>query len=893
MLSWILKKRDATPAPTLAPTAAKAEKPAPRAAAALLPSPPSMDTAADEAAQLRAAQGDDAALLRLAQSTSTLDLKLAAVQSLAGEAALRQAEREFRSHDRKVHRLAKQRLEAAIVQRESRATAQTLLTRTQALLDETAVAVNHVVALDRDWEALPAHTLEAVQIAEFTELRARLDAQMRAHEDAQLQARKWTAVARHLLAQPSLASPPPQVQAPLDDDADTVRLQQELEALRQSRPDTPAAAALDTALAKAQEQLQALVLAREQAREQEAQEQSRALAQLSTEREQALSAAAAAPAVAPAPTPQERAAAAERTREQLQQLETLVQQAEVALADGQLGHMQRHLQAFETTLAKAHVALPERLRTRHQALWAERHRLEDWQVWGGARARDELTAEAEELARQTLAATDSSQANRPKLNLKTHGETIQALRLRWKQLNHQGAGVNQEQWRRLDAALQTAHQPLAAQHAALRAARLENLGAREALLTALEAVPLPGANAPQDAGADADADANANANSSAQARPDWKSCTRELDHFHTAWRKLGPVEHTAPQASREPLQERLRVALARIEAPLQAERDAAAAGREQLIARAQSLTQGGGGRVAPDAARPVRELQLNWQASARRLALPRGQEMALWARFKSATDAVFAQRDAASAQREAEWAANLERQEAMLERLTRLDADAAPADIERTLADADRSWREGGELPPGALETLERRFHAVRAAAAAQLGSGAQRRWQRQCDTLATHLTLCEQREDLDARGAGDDAGEQASEQASLGQRWSQLQSLPAAWSQTLAQRFERAVQPGPLSSAELDDLLLQLEAALGVPSAPAWQAARQTLKLRALKDAMEGRRASDKGPAQQAHWLLAALQQGGLDPGQRERLRALVAALRQAQIGALGSPTG
>ena len=93
--------------------------------------------------------------------------------------------------------------------------------------------------------------------------------------------------------------------------------------------------------------------------------------------------------------------------EDLQRLDTLLQQAEGALAEGRLGDMQRPLHAIDAALETLHgIVLPDDLRTRHQALRAEHGRLRGWQQWGGGRARDDLTAEAEELARLTLAAAD-------------------------------------------------------------------------------------------------------------------------------------------------------------------------------------------------------------------------------------------------------------------------------------------------------------------------------------------------------------------------------------------------------------------------------------------------------------------------------------------------------
>jgi len=109
---------------------------------------------------------------------------------------------------------------------------------------------------------------------------------------------------------------------------------------------------------------------------------------------------------------------------------------------------------------------------------------------------------------------------------------------------------------------------------------------------------------------------------------------------------------------------------------------------------------------------------------------------------------------------------------------------------------------------------------------------------------------------------------------------------LPAAWDQALALRWARPVDPGPLSEAAVDELLLQLEAAQDLPSAPEWQDARRQLKLRALKDAMEGRGSDRPGPSRVSAWLPALLGQSGLTLAQRRRLHALITALRQAPPG-------
>jgi hypothetical protein len=677
---------------------------------------------------------------------------------------------------------------------------------------------------------------------------------------------------------------------------------------------------------------------------------------------------AAAP-VAPAARP-ERVSRVETLGDaQRQQVESLVALAEAALADGRLAELQQQLGAIDHALGPVKMgALPEALRDRLLALRAEGARLKSWQQWGGGRARDELTEEAESLARQTQAIsapqpsdtdtdTDAAAAAaaaaagaeadaetvaaadakadagagagadvgaeadakakadagpgpgpgadpvaRPRLDLKAQRESIQALRQRWKELDRLGAPASQSLWQRFDAALQIASAPVAAQHAALAATRQANLAARVALLMPFEALALPGepsasaadvipdgarddgarddgAQAVDQAGGSSLGAAGAGVPADLHGAGDWKTLVRELSAFQAAWRKFGPVEHTVPADARAAVQQRCRAAVERIEAPLNEARRAAVAQREQLIAQAQALIPSADSqRPLAEAARLVRALQADWQEHARSLPLARGVENDLWSRFKAATDAVFAQRDALFAAREAEQAANLVAVEALLARLSGLGLDTPRPEIVRILADADRAWRVGGELPRGALDAVERRFRSARAAAVELLDAGERLRWQAQCDTLAARLALCEQRE----AGPAD----------ALQQRWSALAALPAPWDQALADRWTRATDPGPLAGPAVDELLLQLEAALDVATAPRWQAERRALKLRALKDAMEGRRPDGPAqPAQPTEWLQALLRQAGLSAEQRERLQAVIAALRQAAPGALGSP--
>lgn len=786
MLTRFFKKREGAAAPQAhAAAPSQADAKAARAKQA-------EDARAEWLPRVQAARGDDAALLLITQTAPLWELKLAAVEALDGEEALKQAERELRTQDSRVHRVAKKRWAAAVAQREARSGAQGVIEDATQLLAETPLPANRLVAIDRAWQALDASLLTPEQLAQFAALRELLNSVLREEGEAQQR-----------------------------------MLQEEQQRLA------------------------------EQARQAEADEAAR-LAALAAEP----------PAAEPEPAPEAVAEVAPPpppkivlNPEQRAQLDSVLSLAEAALADGQLGDMQQRLQDVDNAFdALKGVSVSDKLRARHQALHAERARLKGWQQWGGALALDSLVDEAEALARVTLAAADPEATKPPKLRLKPHADSIQALRARWKEIDRLGAPSNQALWHRFDAALHTAYQPVAAQQAVLKAQRQENLQAREALLATLDAVPV-GDTAPDN------------------PAEHWKEPLRALNQFQLAWRQLGPLEHTVPSAAKKALLQRLNASVERIEAPLNEARRVAQAEREHLVARAEALVQELARNPATrDAPQRVRELQAEWQQHARSLPLARAVEGALWARFRAATDAVFAQREAAFSARDAELAANLAEREALIARLTAIDLDTTPvAEMQRALGEADRAWRQVVEVPRAAVKSLDTRFSQARAALAQAVAESAQKRWQAQCDHLLAKLTLCEERE-------------AASEAGDLADRWAALDALPTAWEKPLAQRWSQAPTPGPLAATACDDLLLQLEAALDLPASAESQAARRDLKLRALKDALEGRAAQTQDPlAQRAQWFAAALRQSGLSPLQRERLHALVKALRQAAPGSLG----
>lgn len=903
MLSWIFKKfgRNAASATTKPAGKQSAPTPAQTRQAKQVAEQITEQKAAEKAAQktqklaaakadwaprLQAARGDDAALLALLQAAPLLDIKLAAVEALAGEAALKQAEREARNSDRRVHRLAKSRLEAAVAQREARAQAQALIASATELSAQADLPINVLVNLDRAWLALDAALLEPLQVEQFNALSAALNSQLRQRSELEQQQQRWAAEASQGLSAWGLAAE----QAVANGRPGELKPQPLLD-LQQRCPDlsgqpTGAALALrleQAVLAGAQIEARLIWLDGLGLETAEPLQQWQAmqpladagLARLLNQRfEQSLRALAPVDAEpVPTATPRNRPTASAARPEQIQAFEAKLAQAEAALAGGELSELQQLLQQIDAHLQGVNPAsLPDDARARQHALLTERNRLRDWEQWGGALALDALVAEAEELARTTRATVPAEAAEADanvealpvaKLNLKAHREAIQALRKRWKEVDGLSAGAGQALWQRFDTAMQTANQPVAAQLAELKLAREANLVSRELLLNQLDALPGVGVS-----------DASAPLGEAASAQ--WKECLRALSAFQLAWRQLGPLEHTVPLANRDALLRRQRASLERIEAPLQRARRAAETQRLLLIERAEALLQElRENSQLRDLTQRVRDLQAEWQQQARGLPLARSTENDLWARFKAATDAVFTQRSAAFDARDEALAASLAEYETLLARLEALNAETADAEIRRTLDEVDRAWRQGGELPRHQANALDGRLQAAHALALQILAGRSQMIWQAQCEALTAKLALCELAEGTEAR----------LDEAEFAARWAALPALPEAWEQALARRAP--------ADANLDEALLQLEAGLDLPASEEMLAARRLLKLKAMKDALEGRGSKQSSVEQQAACMAALLQASNASPAQLERLHGLVRALAQAPVGSWLAPHG
>jgi len=867
--------------------AAAAEEPDGRPGGAPPPTNDASGISADEMQAWRdrilGAGSDDAALLRLAHQAPSVDLKLAALESLTQEDSFKQAMREFGDQDKRLYRAAKARWQTAKGKREAATEAEALIASARGLLEQELIPVNRVVELDRTWAALNVELLDPGLPAEYARLSAQLGERVRARGEAEQAITRWLAATENAtnrlkatLTGVAQGDIPP---------AESENLAARLLELLGSVPDTADSRCIEKteaanrALALASSVVQRAGVLQslpapgiaDEATEKAKIEEWRGIPEVAEAELQSILASRFADwrnasgrerqHIQEARRADQQKLNAQEKKLRLNAIQHDVEAAEAAHAAGHVADLTRLLTGIDHALKSGPVdaALTQRI----ESLRREQSRLRDWQRWSGKQRREELVAEADALARAASA----------KVAVKAHAEAIDKLRQRWKDLDKLGGATNQTLWLAFDGALKTAYAPVAAHLEKLKVARNENLAARNQIIDRLVQAAAKYFPVPQEGGA-----------TTSEVRPDWRGIARTLEEAQIAWRKLGPVEHTVPREAQrgdKAVTARYAKAGQALEAPLKAAYEGATREREQLIGAAKALV--GTGTAARDLVDKVRKLQTQWQATAKNLPLPRREENALWTAFKTATDEIFTTLDAARAAREAEFATRTKAREDIIERLTALAAASTASDIKHGVAEAESAWRAAPEMPKPMAAKLEARYRAARDAATRRIGELAVHASQARFDALIAAMALCHERET---------AGEAA---ADFDARWSAIEHLPDAWKARLEVRFRGAnteVSDPVRQKAEgkptesWPDALLNLEVACGIDSPPEFLAARQQLKLRALKNAMETRRDTTTTPADIERWLLDAAATPRPDELSRERLAKIIAAVRVRQTG-------
>jgi hypothetical protein len=774
-----------------------------------------------QAEKLSGLNGDETAAVEFILQCEFSELRLAAAEFVHSAALLERVHAAVRNSDRRVAKLMQSRLEAIRHHESEVRRGQGAIEQARALLKDELLTPNHVAELDRKWSVISAPELAADFQSVRTELGQRLEAQvalqramidrlgaLRQLETSGLAAadigERLAAMAQEhaaALAAPEHASLPRTLVNEFN--AEHVRLTAGLATIEQGQA---ALAAREGALTVWQAQppaeLNAETLKRTWHKLPAMPEgaagallQRRFDELLATIPQEPRKPREAPPAAAAAPIPEKRRGADQHFLDTLDAMEAALQQ-------GSLGTAAELDKVLKETKGDKGMRLTAAQADRLAHVRAELKRLSDWARWGGNVSREELIKQVEVLATQNLAMSELA-------------KKVGSMRDRWKTLDSLSGAAPKSLWERFDAACTAAYAPAAAHFRHLADERHANAARGEALI----------------------AEASAEIARLESGEADWKHVAGTVQRLRTAWSHLGAID----RKEKKRLDHQFTDALNAMQGPLEGQRKAEMASREELIEAAAAID--GHDRHAVDA---LRALQQRWQEHARALPLERKAEQALWQRFRVACDAVFVQRKESAHAADAERRAHEAAKEALCARLEQAAPTATPASAGKLLREAAAEWHAIGPVPRAHEARIDKRYHAAVALVQHHADVARREAGLAQAAALRERLRLVQE---LEAAVANPDNERAAGDDWSA--RWAALAPLDADAERALAARFEAAL--AALDSgreayahqleqnrAQLLHDLLRLEIAAGIDSGPEFARERLRLQVEVLRSSLK-----------------------------------------------------
>lgn len=762
----------------------------------------------DEQAQRAAAlAGDEAGAVALILQSEFAGVRLAAAEHVQSQSGLEQVLAAMRNTDRRVAKLMQGRLDAIRYQQAELQKAQACLEQAQRLLKEEKLTPNQVAELDRQWtitSAVPA--VAEPYAAARAALAGRLEAQVALQRkiiDAMAVVRQLPdaglpvgeseqTLARHAAELADYQQAPEHAALPrhlLSDYNQAIEQARAAFAAAGRRAATVAVTAVPGG-ASAGAASGATVPAEDAPGATAADTSATTAAYPSAANAAGAEASpAATDAAAPAPK-KERPPKPQQSKEVEKKFLETLEAMEAALEQGSL-----HAAAEHDKWLKDHKIRLSQQQTDHlNHVRAELKRLADWARWSGNVSREELVKAVEELPVQGLSMSELAQK-------------VGSMRERWKELDAVSGHAPKGLWEKFDAACTAAYAPAAAHFKHLAEERHANAAKAQALIDEIRAMA-----------------------DSAHDGADLKNVAAAVQRLRQVWGRLGAID----RKEKRKLDQAFDKALGQLQAPLSEQRKIEAAKREELIAEAEQLQPAD--RHTLD---KLRRLQERWQELAKALPLERKIEQALWQRFRTVCDAIFAKRKETAHAADHERKAHLHAREDLCKALETAtfsgDDKAQLAAIAHTLRDAQTAWNSAGVVPRAAEARINERYQAAVAGVQAQADAIKRRAGAAQANALRDKLRLVQA---LEQSIAGQ--GEQLDADAWQA-RWTALPPLGGDYDKALQGRFAAgvtALEAGRESytrqleanRAKLLDEVLRLEIVAGVDSGAEF--ARERLKM-------------------------------------------------------------
>ena len=781
----------------------------------------------DEQAQRAAAlAGDEAGAVALILQSEFAGVRLAAAEHVQSQAALEQVLAAMRNTDRRVAKLMQGRLDAIRYQQAELQKAQACLEQAQRLLKEEKLTPNQVAELDRQWaitSAVPAvaEPYAAARAALASRLEAQValqrkiidamaavrqlpDAGLPVDESEQTLARHAADLAGYQQA-PEHAALPRHLLSDYNQAIEQARAALAAAGRRAAAAVTAVPGGASAGVASGSTAASGVTVPAADAPGASAADASVTTAADTSAANaadaDAIPAAtdAAAPATAPAPR-KERPPKPQQSKEVEKKFLETLEAMEAALEQGSL-----HAAAEHDKWLKDHKIRLSQQQTDHlNHVRAELKRLADWARWSGNVSREELVKAVEELPVQGLSMSELAQK-------------VGSMRERWKELDAVSGHAPKGLWEKFDAACTAAYAPAAAHFKHLAEERHANAAKAQALIDEIRAMA-----------------------DSASDGADLKNVAAAVQRLRQVWGRLGAID----RKEKRKLDQAFDKALGQLQAPLSEQRKIEAAKREELIAEAEQLQPAD--RHTLD---KLRRLQERWQELAKALPLERKIEQALWQRFRTVCDAIFAKRKETAHAADHERKAHLHAREDLCKALETAtfsgDDKAQLAAIAHTLRDAQTAWNGAGVVPRAAEARINERYQAAVVGVQAQADAIKRRAGAAQANALRDKLRLVQA---LEQSIAGQ--GEQLDADAWQA-RWTALPPLGGDYDKALQGRFAAgvtALEAGRESytrqleanRAKLLDEVLRLEIVAGVDSGAEFARERLKMQVEVLQSSLK-----------------------------------------------------
>lgn len=331
-------------------------------------------------------------------------------------------------------------------------------------------------------------------------------------------------------------------------------------------------------------------------------------------------------------------------------------------------------------------------------------------------------------------------------------------------------------------------------------------------------------------------------------RVDWKKLNRAEREMRQAWRALVEAPGGDAQGTKDrAIEGRFRRALRRLDRALAEERERNQAEKHQLLEQMRALAEEPDLHKAIDTAK---QLQQQWQTT---VPARHRDENQLWQQFRAANDRVFARRAAEQEAKGASLRENLHTREQLCRELVDLaeTASASSEALSRGISALKTRWQDTEALPVPrqAQTTLNRQWREALAAARARLVEAHEAERWAGLDRLAEHADYC----DTAARALISGAGSSDCDHANLERGWRELAAIDdAALAGELEQRFAALLascddpEQRPALAKQMhenlkhrESLCLSLEIVAQVESPTALKAERMQRQVERLRDRM------------------------------------------------------